>query len=125
MDLVSATEALGALAQPTRLRAFRQLIKAYPGELPAGNIARFCKVPHNTMSTHLSILTGAGLLAVRRDGRSMNYSLDLEGFQRLVKFLMRDCCGGRAELCAPIVQELTCCPLPARPKENSRVRARL
>src|ERR1043166_9529006 len=124
MDLVSATEALGALAQPTRLGAFRQLIKAYPEGLPAGSIARFCKVPHNRMSTHLSILAGAGLLAVRRDGRSMNYSLDLEGFQRLVKFLMRDCCGGGAELCAPIVQDLTCC-LPATPKEKARARARL
>ena len=74
------------------------------------------------MSTHLSILTAAGLLAVRRDGRAMNYSVDLEGFQRLVTFLMRDCCGGRTELCAPIMQELACCP-PAKRKENSRARA--
>jgi ArsR family transcriptional regulator len=124
MDLSSATGAFAALAQPTRLRAFRQLIKAYPEELPAGDIAQFCKVPHNTMSTHLSILTRAGLLAVRRDGRSMNYSLNIGGFQRLVTFLMRDCCGGRAELCAPIVQELSCC-LPAKIKETSRARARL
>ena len=123
MDLSSATEAFAALAQPTRLKAFRQLIKTYPDELPAGDIARYCKVPHNTMSTHLSSLVRAGLVSARREGRSINYGLDLEGFQRLMRFLMRDCCGGRAELCAPIVQELTCC-LPIT-KENPRARARL
>src|SRR5438552_3234643 len=79
MDLQTALDAFSALAQPTRLRIFQRLIKAYPDPLPAGHIARLCKVPHNTMSTHLAALKRAGLIAVRREGRTMNYSANLPG----------------------------------------------
>jgi ArsR family transcriptional regulator len=118
--LNSAIDALSALAQPTRLKAFRRLIRAYPGEVSAGEIARLSRVPHNTMSTHLAALTHAGLIVVRREGRTMNYSADLQGFRALIKFLMRDCGGGRSEICAPLFAELQCC-LPVRTKENARV----
>jgi ArsR family transcriptional regulator len=98
MDLNSAIDTLSALAQPTRLKAFRRLIRAYPGEVSAGELARLSKVPHNTMSTHLAALTRAGLIVVRREGRMMNYSADLQGFRAFIKFLMHDCCGGRTEV---------------------------
>jgi DNA-binding transcriptional ArsR family regulator len=124
MELKSALDALSALAQPTRLKAFRRLIRAYPDEVPAGEIARLAKVPHNTMSTHLAALTRAGLIAVRREGRTMNYRADLEGFRALIRFLMRDCCGGRTEVCAPLFVELQCC-LPVRTKEDAHVGSRL
>jgi ArsR family transcriptional regulator len=124
MDLKLAIAALSALAQPTRLKAFRRLIRTYPEELSAGAIARFSRVPHNTMSTHLAALTRAGLIVVRRDGRTMNYSADLEGFRELIKFLMRDCCGGRAEVCAPLFAELQCC-LPVSAEENAHVGPRV
>jgi arsenate reductase len=97
-------ETLGSLAQPTRLAAFRHLLSAHPGSLPAGEIARRCDVPHNTMSTHLSILSRAGLIAVERQGRVMNYRADLAGFRRLVTFLARDCCNGRPELCGNLAR---------------------
>jgi ArsR family transcriptional regulator, arsenate/arsenite/antimonite-responsive transcriptional repressor len=124
MDLPTATEALAALAQPTRLKTFQRLIKAYPVELSAGEIARFADVPHNTMSTHLAALTRAGLIVVRREGRTMNYRANLEGFRALIKFLMRDCCGGRAEVCAPIMADLECC-MPTATKEKARAGSRL
>src|SRR3954452_19839028 len=101
--------ALTALSQPTRLATFRMVTQVQPDEIAAGEIARACKVPHNTMSTHLAILTRAGLVGVRREGRLMYYGADLDGFRRLIGFLMRDCCNGRAEICAPIVAELTRC----------------
>ena len=104
-----AIEALTALAQPTRLEVFRRLLKGHPDEIAAGEIARACKVPHNTMSTHLAVLTRAGLVGVRREGRMMHYRADLDGFRSLIGFLMRDCCNGRAEICAPLVAELNCC----------------
>jgi DNA-binding transcriptional ArsR family regulator len=114
-----AIEALTALAQPTRLAVFRRLINVHPDEIMAGEIARACKVPHNTMSTHLAILSRAGLVSVRREGRMMHYSADIEGFRAVVGFLMRDCCNGRAEICAPLVAELTCCaPRVLRKKEE-------
>jgi ArsR family transcriptional regulator len=120
MDQKRAIEALTALAQPTRLNVFRRLVNVHPDEIAAGEIARACKVPHNTMSTHLAVLTRAGLVAVRREGRMMHYAADLDGFRSVVGFLMRDCCNGRAEICAPLVAELTCCmPAVTRKKREA------
>ena len=106
MDKTKAIDALAALAQPTRLDAFRKLVKAYPDAIAAGEIARMCKVPHNTMSGHLAILSRAGLIAARKDGRTIHYSADIAGIQALIGFLMRDCCGGGAEICAPLVERI-------------------
>ena len=117
-----AIEALTALAQPTRLDVFRRLLKAHPDEIAAGEIARACKVPHNTMSTHLAVLTRAGLVSVRRQGRMMHYGADLDGFRSLIGFLMRDCCNGRAEICAPLVAELSCCGPRATRGKREKVR---
>lgn len=105
-----AIAALDALAQPTRLGVFRKLVKAHPDEIAAGELARQCKVPHNTMSSHLAILTRAGLVSARKDGRMMHYGFDLSGFQALMSFLLEDCCNSRAEICAPLVAQLSCCP---------------
>jgi DNA-binding transcriptional ArsR family regulator len=111
MDAKKSQAAFAALAQPTRLKAFRKLVAAHPKGLPAGDIAQFCKVPHNTMSTHLASLMRGGLITVTRDGRSMNYCADLDGFRGLIDFMLRDCCGGRPEICAPVVDEFSasCC----------------
>jgi DNA-binding transcriptional ArsR family regulator len=119
MDERRAIEAFGALAQPTRLKVFQRLLNAYPDQIAAGEIARKCKVPHNTMSVHLAILTRSGLVTVRREGRMMHYCADLNGFRSLVSFLMRDCCNGRAEICAPLLEELNCC-IPSKPQEKVR-----
>ncbi len=103
MQAKKAQSAFSALAQPTRLKAFRRLVAAHPDGLPAGEIAAYCKVPHNTMSTHLAALLRGGLIAVAREGRVMNYRADLDGLRGLVGFLMRDCCGGKPEICAPVI----------------------
>jgi protein-tyrosine-phosphatase/DNA-binding transcriptional ArsR family regulator len=106
IDENDVIEGLGSLAQSTRLQAFRYLLAAHPESLPAGEIARRCEVPHNTMSTHLSILSRAGLITVERQGRVMNYRADLGGFRGLVAFLARDCCNGRPELCGDLARLL-------------------
>ena len=95
----NAIEGFGSLAQSTRLAAVRHLLAAHPQSLPAGEIARLCAVPHNTMSTHLGILNRAGLILVEKDGRSMNYRANVSGFQGLLKFLSQDSCNGPPELC--------------------------
>jgi protein-tyrosine-phosphatase/DNA-binding transcriptional ArsR family regulator len=104
MDETCVIDGLGSLAQPTRLAAFRKLLAAHPGTLPAGEIARLCDVPHNTMSTHLSVLNRAGLVEVERDGRKMNYRADVDAFRGLVKFLTLDCCNGRPDLCGDVAR---------------------
>jgi DNA-binding transcriptional ArsR family regulator len=106
IDQNAAVQALAALAQDTRMTAFRRLFAAYPDSIGAGDIARICKVPQNTMSTHLAILTRAGLLLVERDGRQMNYRADLDGFRAVVMYLAKDCCDGRGDLCASLVAQL-------------------
>lgn len=103
MDTVSFTETaiegFGSLAQPTRLQALRLLLSAHPDALAAGEIARRCEVPHNTMSNHLSILARAGLIAAEKDGRGVNYRAEPEGVRGLIDFLVRDCCNGRPDFC--------------------------
>jgi len=66
-DAKKTQAAFAALAQPTRLKAFRTLVNAHPRGLPAGAIAQVCKVPHNSMSTHLAALMRGGLIAVTRE----------------------------------------------------------
>ncbi|MBY0381459.1 MAG: metalloregulator ArsR/SmtB family transcription factor [Xanthobacteraceae bacterium] len=95
----TAIEGFGSLAQPTRLETMRLLLAAHPASVSAGEIAKRCDVPHNTMSNHLSILARAGLVNVEKDGRSMNYRADAGAFRSLIDFLAKDCCGGRPELC--------------------------
>jgi DNA-binding transcriptional ArsR family regulator len=109
MDMESSLEALTALAQPTRMRTFRLLVQNEPVGLAAGEIARLLAVPQNTMSTHLSVLARAGLARAERDSRSIIYRADLDALRDLMLFLVKDCCGGRAELCQPLAQELLAC----------------
>ena len=104
MDEIAAIGGLGSLAQPTRLAALRRLLAAHPGVVTAGELARVCKAPHNTMSTHLGVLMRAGLIEVERAGRTMNYRADIKAFRRLVTFLTSDCCSGRADLCGDIAR---------------------
>lgn len=111
MDNNAAILALGALAQGTRLDTFQLLVRHEPDGLPAGEIARRLDVPQNTMSTHLSILARAGLVQSGRQSRTIVYRADMARLRRLMLFLIKDCCGGRAELCVPLIADLTpCCP---------------
>ena len=103
---MSASKAFGALSQETRLAAFRLLVRCGAEGMAAGEIARALDIPHNTLSTHLSTLAHAGLVASRREGRSIIYSTDLAGIRGLLAFLMEDCCQGRPEVCAPMLDTL-------------------
>ena len=116
MESEDAILALAALAQPTRLDVFRLLVKREPKGLAAGDIARALAVPQNTMSSHLAVLSRAGLVSAQRFSRSIVYRADLAYFQTVVLFMLRDCCDGRPEICAPLIESLApCCP-PARKK---------
>ena len=82
-----------------------------PDGLPAGEIARQMNVPHNTMSTHLAILTRARLIEAERQSRSIIYRAKLDAVRALTGFLIKDCCGGRPEICTPLIADLSpCCP---------------
>src|SRR5690349_5980163 len=120
MDNELTILALAALAQPTRLDVFRLLVKREPDGLAAGEVAKALAVPQNTMSSHLAVLSRAGLVTARRISRSIVYRADLARFQAVMAFLVNDCCDGRPEICAPLIESIThCCP----PKRGRRAHA--
>jgi ArsR family transcriptional regulator len=117
MESGKAVQKLSALAQDARLAVFRLLVKAGPDGMAAGDIARKLKTAPNTMSAQLLLLSNAGLTRARRDGRSIIYAVDFDAMSALLVFLTQDCCGGRPEICAPLVSVATgCCP----PKKRVR-----
>ena len=117
MESEKAVQKLSALAQDARLAVFRLLVKAGPDGMAAGDIARKLKTAPNTMSAQLRLLSNAGLIRARRDGRSIIYAADFDGMSDLLLFLTEDCCGGRREICAPLANVATgCCP----PKKRAR-----
>lgn len=93
---------LFALAHPGRLNVFRTIVKAGPNGIAAGKIAQSVGIPANTASTHLSILTGAGLLTAYRDGRSIIYRANFTHFSELVGFMVEDCCEGHPDAAAAL-----------------------
>lgn len=106
MEINKVVSAFAALSQPTRIEAFRLLIKSGPDGLAAGAIAAQLGVKQNTLSANLSILLNAGLVRNERQGRSIRYYADMDGLRALLAFLLQDCCGGQSELCQPLIQEL-------------------
>ncbi|MDP3546760.1 MAG: metalloregulator ArsR/SmtB family transcription factor [Phreatobacter sp.] len=107
MDDIQTIAALAALAQPTRLATFRLLVAHEPEGLAAGEVGRRLAVPQNTMSAHLAVLTRAGLVRGERHSRSIVYRADLDRFRAMTVHLVQDCCGGRPEICAPLVEDLS------------------
>ena len=108
MDDSDALLAFGALSQSTRLEVFRLLMAHEPIGLPAGEIARRLDVPQNTMSTHLAVLTRAGLIAATRRSRSIVYRARLDRVRDLVDFLTHDCCGGNPQVCLALAPATAC-----------------
>lgn len=104
METKSAIASLSALAHDGRLAAFRTLIQAGPDGLAAGELSRRLEILPNTLSASLNILSHAGLVTSRRDGRSIIYTASFDSMSRLLAFLMEDCCAGSPEICAPLVK---------------------
>lgn len=100
MEKQDAIHALAALAHETRLDVFRLLVRSGPEGLPAGAIADALAVPSATLSFHLKELKNAGVVACRRDGRSLIYRPDFGAMNALLGFLTENCCEGAG--CAPV-----------------------
>lgn len=109
METAIAVTRLSSLAHQTRLDIFRLLVKAGPKGMAAGELASQTGSLANTLSNNLTILSAAGLIASRREGRSIIYAARYEAMSELLNFLMEDCCGGDPEICAPAAGRL-CVP---------------
>ncbi len=92
MESKNAIEALSALAQETRLAAYRLLVEQEPHGLASGVIAQKLGVNPSTMSRHLAPLERASLLRSWREQRQIMYAIDHEGTGQLLHFLTEDFC---------------------------------
>jgi ArsR family transcriptional regulator len=101
MEKSDAVAALAALAQDNRLDVFRLLVAAGPAGMPAGEVAKALELAPNTLTFHFDRLRGAGLVTVRRDGRSMIYAARFETMNALLGYLTENCCRGAPDACAP------------------------
>jgi ArsR family transcriptional regulator, arsenate/arsenite/antimonite-responsive transcriptional repressor len=101
MKKQDALAALAALAQDNRLDVFRLLVQAGPEGMPAGAVAAALDLAPNTLTFHFDRLRLAGLVTVRREGRSMIYAARFETMNELLGFLTENCCGGAPEKCKP------------------------
>jgi len=111
MKKTDAVVALAALAQDNRLDVFRLLVQAGPAGMPAGGVADVLGLAPNTLTFHFDRLRTAGLVTVRREGRSMIYAAQFEQMNALLGFLTENCCGGAP--CAPATE---CKPARKRTK---------
>jgi DNA-binding transcriptional ArsR family regulator len=105
MEQTDAVAALAALAQDNRLAVFRLLVQAGPDGMAAGEVAEALNLAPNTLTFHFDRLRVAGLVTVRRDGRSMIYAAQYEAMNALLGYLTENCCQGRQ--CAPVRRKAT------------------
>ena len=118
---MKAISVMSALAQPTRLAVFSLLARAGVEGMTAGELAERTGTPANTMSSHLTILSQAGLATSRRAGRNIFYSALPDAIRQLTVFLIRDCCDGCAEVCGHLQDDLNECQ---RGRDARRVSSR-
>lgn len=120
MNRRQALSGFAALSQDTRLAIVRLLVKAGPDGIGAGQIADEVGVSASNLSFHLKELVHAGLVESMRDARAIIYTANYETLRGLIGFLMKDCCAGRPEICAPILSDPACCaPAKARKRTNA------
>jgi DNA-binding transcriptional ArsR family regulator len=101
MEKTDAVAALAALAQDNRLDVFRLLVQAGPEGMSAGAVADALDLAPNTLTFHFDRLRMAGLVTVRREGRSMVYAARYETMNGLLAFLTANCCQGNRAQCFP------------------------
>ncbi|HEY9679388.1 MAG TPA: metalloregulator ArsR/SmtB family transcription factor [Drouetiella sp.] len=99
MKTNDAVRALGALAQDTRLDIFKLLVRKGTKGMAAGDLSAHFEIPPATMSFHLKELSNAGLIASRRESRSIIYAANYEGMQDLMAFLLENCCTDNGGKC--------------------------
>jgi len=124
MEAKNAIDALAALAQDSRLAVFRLLVREGSAGLPAGAIAELLGIPAPTLSFHLNQLSAAGLVISRREGRSIIYAASFPGMRDLLGFLAEDCCQGRPELCAPVLDRQAADEAPSCKPARGRTTAK-
>ena len=89
-----AADAFAGLANRTRLRLFRLLVRAGEQGLNVGDLQRLLDVPPSTLSHHVTALAAAGLIMQERLGREVISRADYDGVRRMLAYLTDECCKG-------------------------------
>ena len=121
METKDAVTALAALAQETRLSAFRLLVEAGPEGLPAGEVGQRLGIPAATLSFHLKELSHADLVTARQEGRFIYYAANFEHMAALMTFLTQNCCRGMPQECITVLETALgrcCAPTPTKRKST-------
>ena len=95
------TEQLSILGHPQRITVFRMLMRRFPDTVPAGELATELGIKPSTMSNYLNALQRSGLVSQTRSGTSLLYSVEMTNVQRMLDFLIVDCCRDRSDICMP------------------------
>jgi len=100
-------EAMGALAQETRLRILRYLVTKGSTGAPAGEIGKAVDAASSRASFHLSTLSKAGLVTAERKSRQIIYRVDFQAMGSMLGYLIKDCCNNHQDVVA-------CCQIPGK-----------
>lgn len=101
-------EALAALAQAQRLRAFRALVVAGAEGLTPSALAALLQIAPSALSFHLKALNHAGLVSVEASGRNLIYRAEFARMNDLLTYLTQDCCQGQSCAVVPDAAQACC-----------------
>lgn len=87
---------LAALGNETRLRLFRQLVRAGDAGLNVGDIRDRLAIPASTLQHHLGTLVHAGLVRQTRKGREIKSAIAYDAVDGLIQYLTEECCADAA-----------------------------
>ena len=96
-----ALASLAALGHESRLRAFRRLVEAGTEGMPVGELRDYLELPAATLTAHLNVLRGAGLVTDQREGRVIRVRANYERMNALIAYLTENCCAGTGT-CGPV-----------------------
>lgn len=106
MEQLDIIKAMSAMAHDGRLTLMRHLIQAGPKGVGSGELGARAKIGATTASAQLLVLSNAGLVNSERDGRRVTYFANYSRLREVLKFLMHDCCGNRAEICCGLEMDV-------------------
>jgi DNA-binding transcriptional ArsR family regulator len=85
-------EELAALAHVARLSILRAVVQAGPEGVTTTALQEQLDIPWTTLNHHLDRMVDSGLVAARRDGKSVIHTANYEALRALTDFLWEDCC---------------------------------
>ncbi len=97
MKIELAARQLAELGHVTRLGIYRILVKAGSSGQPVSYLQEQLQVPGSTLSHHINKLVQVGLVKQVREGRVLRCFAQFDTLDKLVGFLIKECCSQQPE----------------------------